>query len=50
MSKSDETLQKAFGHIPKELPGTNFSFDIIPFGSDIVKLSGVPFNRFALDK
>jgi hypothetical protein len=31
MSKHDETLQRAFGHIPKELPGTNFSFDIIPF-------------------
>jgi len=30
MSKSDETLQKAFGHIPKELPG-QISFEIFTF-------------------
>jgi len=26
---SKDTIEKAFGHIPKELPGYNLTFDII---------------------
>lgn len=33
MSKSDDTLNKAFGHIPKELPGKDI-WDWLPSSRD----------------